>query len=267
MGLIGGSIGLAARRRRLAETVVGVVRAADRVARVASCDCVDRVTADLAEGCRDADLVVVATPVASIAGAVREARRLAAPNALITDGGSTKAQIVADVGDGAPRFVAAHPLAGDHRSGPEAARADLFEGAVTVLTPTDANGPDAVAAARAFWEALGSRVVEMAPERHDELLALTSHVPHVAASAVAATTPAEALSLASTGWADTTRVAAGSPELWRDILLANPAPIAGGLRRLAEELEAYAAALDRRDADTLLRLFNEGKQRRDALGS
>ncbi|MEQ8848535.1 prephenate dehydrogenase/arogenate dehydrogenase family protein [Botrimarina sp.] len=267
VGLIGGSVAAAARRRGLAERVVGVVRSAERIGRVEACDLVDEVTADLAAGCRDADLVVIATPVGTIAALALEAAEHASADAVLTDGGSTKAGIVAHVTRRCPRFVGAHPLAGDHRTGPEAARHDLFDGAVTVLTPTDDNPDDAVGAARRFWEALGSRVVTTTPERHDELLALTSHVPHVAAAAVAATTPADAMPLAATGWADTTRVAGGSPDLWREILLANPGPIAAGLRRLATEIEAYAAALDRRDADALQRLLTEGKRRRDALGS
>lgn len=273
VGLIGGSVALALREKNLAKRVVGVVRSAERVQRVLDCGVVEEATADLESACGGADVVVVATPVGSIARTALEAAQHAAPDALVTDGGSTKAGIVAQVeahwptdGDGLA-FVGAHPLAGDTRTGPEAARADLFEGAVTVLTPSPQTPPDALRAAREFWESLGSTVVETTPERHDELVALSSHVPHVAAAAVAATTPEEALALAATGWADTTRVAAGSPTLWREILLANPTPIAGALRRLGKELEAYAAALDAGDGDTIERLLEEGRQRRDALGS
>ncbi|TWT95994.1 prephenate dehydrogenase [Botrimarina colliarenosi] len=273
VGLIGGSVALALRQRGLAKRVIGVVRSADRVQRVLDCGVVDEATADLESACGGADLVVVTTPVDSIARMAVEAAQHAAPDALVTDGGSTKAAIVAAIdahwptdGDGLA-FVGAHPLAGGHLSGPDAARADLFEAAVTVLTPSAATPAAALRRARQFWEGLGSTVVEMSPERHDQLVALTSHVPHVAAAAVAATTPAEALALAATGWADTTRVAAGSPELWREILLANAAPIADGLRRLGQELEAYAAALDAGDGDAIQRLLEEGRQRRDALGS
>lgn len=274
VGLIGGSVALALRERGLAKEVVGVVRSAESKARLEELGLVDRVTTDHREAFAGAQVIVVATPVGAIVSEVARALEEATNGALITDAGSTKAEIVAltrgsTEREDAPAFIGAHPLAGDHRSGPEAARADLLEGATTVITPTFEAGElettrDGV---RGFWEALGSNVIEMLPARHDELLALTSHVPHVAAAAVAATTPAEALPLAATGWADTTRVAAGSALLWREILLANRAPIAGGLRQLIKELEAYAAALDSGDGDTLERMLEEGRLRRDALGS
>lgn len=271
--MIGGSAARALRERELAKKVVGVVRSAERAQQIEALGLVDEATESLEAGCAGADLVIVATPVDLIAPVACLAAQHAAPEALVTDGGSTKRAIVEAVeshwpsdGDGLA-FVGAHPLAGDTQTGPEAARADLFYGAVTVLTPTDKTPPEALASARALWEGLGSRIVELTPERHDELLASTSHVPHVAAAAVASTTPSEALDLASTGWADTTRVAAGSAALWRAILLANAAPIAGGLRELTKELEAYAAALDAGDGDTIERLLEAGRQQRDALGS
>ncbi len=273
VGLIGGSVALALRERQMAKRVIGVVRSAERVQRVLDCGVVEEATADLESACAGADLVVVCTPVGLIAASALEAAQHAAPGALVTDGGSTKATIVRYVAARWPTdaeglaFVGAHPLAGDTRTGPESARADLFEGAVTVITPSPDAPERAVRAARRLWEGLGSKVVEMTPERHDELLALSSHVPHIAAAAVAATTPEEALPLTATGWADTTRVAAGSPPLWRDILLANPQPIAGALRRLGQELEAYAAALEAGDGDTIERLLEEGRRKRDALGS
>ncbi|MEN0111029.1 MAG: prephenate dehydrogenase/arogenate dehydrogenase family protein [Planctomycetota bacterium] len=273
VGLLGGSVAAALRERGLAERVVGVVRTAERARQTEACGLVDEATERFAAGVADADLIVVATPVQRIAAQAIAAAAHAAPAALVTDVGSTKASIVAaaEAGwpttDGAPAFVGAHPLAGDHRSGPEAARADLLDGATVVVTPTAHTPSEAVERCEALWQALSATVVRLTPDRHDELLALSSHVPHVAASAVAATTPPEALALAATGWADTTRVAAGGAELWRQILLDNPRPVAAGLRRLAEELGAYADALDAADADTLERLLQLGKDRRDALGS
>jgi prephenate dehydrogenase len=273
VGLIGGSVALALRERQLAKKVIGVVRSADRVQRVLDCGVVDEATADFELACSGADLVVVATPVGLIASSALEAAQHAAPGALVTDAGSTKATILRAIEANWPTdaeglaFVGAHPLAGDTRTGPEAARAGLFEGAVTVLTPTPNTPERALRHARRFWESIGSKIVELSPERHDELLAVSSHVPHIAAAAVAATTPDDALPLTATGWADTTRIAAGAPSLWRDILLANPAPIAGALRRLGQELEAYAAALDDGDGETIERLLEAGRRKRDALGS
>lgn len=273
VGLIGGSVALSLRERGLAKRVVGVVRTEERAEQAMALGVVEEATTDFETACGGADLVVIATPVGSIARFACMASLHAAPDALVTDAGSTKAEIVAAVdshwpsdGDGLA-FVGGHPLAGGHQTGPEAARANLFEGATTILTPTEATPPEATARLTRMWTDMGATVVEMTPERHDELVALTSHVPHVAAAAVAATTPHDALALAATGWADTTRVAAGSATLWREILLANRQPIAGGLRRLAEELTAYATALDAGDGDTVEQLLEEGRRRRDALGS
>jgi prephenate dehydrogenase len=265
-------VALAVRQRGLAKRVIGVVRSPERVGRVEACGVVDEVTADAVAACGGADLVVVATPVDTIARWALEAAQHAAPDALVTDAGSTKAAIIAAVEAGWPSdgdglaFVGAHPLAGDHRTGPEASQGDLFDGATTILTPTSATPPKALAAARALWEGMGSVVVEMTPDEHDRAVALTSHVPHVAASAVAAVTPEAVLGYTASGWADTTRVAAGSPSLWREILLANSRPVSEGLRRLSQELDAYAAALDRQDGVALETLLEEGRRIREARG-
>jgi prephenate dehydrogenase len=274
-GLIGGSVGLALRERKLAGRTVALARSEESARRVLRAGVVDEATTSAGEALLEADVVVVATPVGQVAESVLAALRLARADALVTDAGSTKGSIVAAVAAGLasvdrgnlPAFVAAHPLAGDHRTGPESARGGLFQGAVTVLTPSADTPAEAVARARAFWSSLGSRVEVLSPETHDAMLALTSHVPHVAAAAVAATTPAEALPMAATGWADTTRIAGGSPELWRDILLANRGPVAAGLRSLGDMLRAYAVALDAGDGPTVERLLAEGRRRRDALGS
>lgn len=262
---------LALRERELAAEVVGVVRSETSRERLGALGLLDSITLDHGEAFAGAEVIVVATPVGSIVGEVKRAQAEAEAGALITDVGSTKADIVAATRSSPPRdkppvFVGAHPLAGDHRSGPEAARAELFHGATTVVTPSDATRREFVVEACRFWESLGSNALEMTAERHDQLLALTSHVPHIAAAAVAATTPDEALPLAATGWADTTRVAAGSASLWREILLANPGPIAAGLRELAKELGAYATALDAGDGDTLERMLEAGRRRRLARG-
>jgi prephenate dehydrogenase len=274
-GLIGGSVALALRERKLAGSTIALARSDQSAQRVLRAGVVDDATTNPGEALLEADVIVVATPVGRVAESVLAALRLARADALVTDAGSAKGSIVAEVTAGLAgidrrslaAFVAAHPLAGDHRTGPEAARAGLFQGAVTVLTPTLATPAEALDRARTFWSSLGSRIEFLSPETHDAMLALTSHVPHVAAAAVAATTPAEALAMAATGWADTTRIAGGSPELWRDILLANRGPVAEGLRALGDMLRAYAVALDAGDGATVERLLDEGRRRRDALGS
>ncbi len=267
VGLIGGSIALALRERGLADRVTGIARSPERADNLLQLGLVDEATDDLGAGLKGADLVVSCLPVGKIADSLLMAAQHTAPGALLTDAGSTKGEIVAKVEAKVAGFVGSHPLAGDHRTGPEAARADLLDGALSIVTPTASTSPATIAAAKQLWESLGSRVEAMSPAEHDRVLALTSHVPHVVAAALAAHTPEEVLRLAATGWADTTRVAAGSPTLWRDILLANREAVTLGIKSLSEELAAYSEALAEADGNKIEQLFAEGKRRRDALGS
>lgn len=270
VGLIGGSIGLALRRRGLAGRVIGVGRreATLRVARRSGA--IDRGTTDLQRGVREAQLTVVCTPVAAIAASCREVAAACPAGALITDAGSTKASIVAALEGGLERgvrFVGSHPLAGSEQRGPEAARADLFEGRTVIMTPTRSTRPADYATIRRFWESLGAGVVRMAPEMHDRVVAATSHVPHLAAAAVALSVPSGQQALSAGGLRDTTRVAAGDPTLWRQILMDNRQAVLAALRPLEEALTALHEALRQGDADALERLLRKAKRKRDALGS
>ena len=273
VGLIGGSIGLAVRKRGLAKQVVGIGRSSERLAQARDLAAIDRGTVNLAEGVQDADLVVVCTPVASIVQRVQEASSAAPPHAVLTDAGSTKREIVTQLDSTVssslpgPQYVGSHPLAGDHRTGCEFARADLFENRVTVITPTSHTSRAATSTVTEFWQALGSRVVEMSPEAHDQALAITSHLPHLVASAMSATTPGEYLPLTAGGWQDTTRLAAADPELWRQIFAANRAAVVEAVERFDMSLAALREALRTGDDQRLLQLLQEAKQVRDALGN
>lgn len=272
VGLIGGSVGLALRDRQLAKEVVGVGRNTEKLKRASELGAIDRGTASMEDGVAAAEFVVVCTPVNSIVEHVEQAATAAPRNAVLTDAGSTKREVVnlldASVNENnGPRFVGSHPLAGDHRSGCEFARADLFEKRTTVVTPTSDSEPAAVARVKAFWEFLGSRVVEMSPQVHDQALAITSHLPHLVASALADSTPGEYLPLTAGGWQDTTRVAAGDPELWRQILMANRTAVLEAIERFDVSLAALKTALLKGDDQRLLQLLQEARQARDALGS
>ncbi|MEX0613873.1 MAG: prephenate dehydrogenase/arogenate dehydrogenase family protein, partial [Pirellulales bacterium] len=205
VGLIGGSIGLALRERKLARKIVGVGRRQNSLDTARKIGAIDHGVTNLAEGVSEAQLVVVSTPVDTVAERVIQALAAAPPGALITDVGSTKEAIVAMV-DAAmalrrsgPRFVGSHPLAGDHRTGAEHARADMFEGRTVVVTRSDATRPAAVTEVSGFWQSLGATVTTMTPAKHDAALAITSHLPHVAAVALAAATPMELLRLTASG--------------------------------------------------------------------
>ena len=268
VGLIGGSIGLALRRRGLASQVIGIGHRAESLRVAQERGAVTQTTLDVATGVAAADLVIVCTPVGRVADDVRTASANCRAGALITDVGSTKAEIVAAVAGCLPRsvgFIGSHPLAGSERSGPAAAEADLFVDRVVVITPDDAARADDVQSLSDFWTGLGARVVRMSAAEHDRGLAATSHLPHLVAAALALATPVEVLQLTASGWADTTRVASGDPELWRQIFASNRAALLLALMRFDETLAGLRAAIERRDDDEVRQILAEAKQRRDAV--
>jgi len=269
IGLLGGSIGLALRRRGLARQVVGVGRDGQRLAQAVQAGVITEAAADLTAAVAHADVVVVATPVDRIEPMVRQVVAAADSAQIITDVGSVKAPIVdglADLPDEAP-FVGSHPLAGSERSGFEYADADLLEGRVVFVTPTDATPPRVTEQAGRFWEALGARVERMAAREHDRVMAAVSHLPHVVAAALAASVPTFPQHYFGSGFRDTTRLAAGSVEMWVPILLQNQSAVLESLRHFRDSIEDWERALAAADPRQLADLLAKGKQRRDALGS
>ena len=271
VGLIGGSVGLAAKARGAAGRVVGVDRDPNSIAKAQSVGAIDSGTTDLAAGVAGSQLVVVCTPVDRVAEVILAAARHVRPGTYFTDGGSTKGNIVAAVQGKLPpgvEYVAAHPLAGSEKAGAEHGRADLFAGRVTALI-VGKLGSDwgrTVTVGR-FWEALGSRVVLMNADEHDRTVAFTSHLPHAVAGAVAGITPKEWLHLSAGGFRDVTRVAAGDPDLWAAIFTANRDATLTALTAFNSRMNEFRKLLEAGDRDGLKRWLNEGKQVRDALGT
>jgi len=270
VGLIGGSIGLGLRQRKLAEKVIGVGRRQASLDKALACGAIHLGTTDFESGVADADVVIVATPVNSVADDVCRAT-VVAESALVTDVGSTKGEICSAIESSATavseRFVGSHPLAGDHRSGPEHARADLLDGKTVVVTPTTKTLDNAVSRVTEFWQSLGAQVQCMPPEQHDRALAATSHLPHLLASALAAQTPAEWLPLTATGWADTTRVAAGDPQLWTEIFTQNKQAVSETLVGLIDQLTELKVGLDEENWSQIHETLQNAKRIRDALGN
>lgn len=268
VGLIGGSVGLAAKARSVARSVVGTGRDPHNLTKAQLLGAIDRGTTNLADSVRESDLIVVCTPVDTIAGTILRAAPHCKSGAIFTDGGSTKANIVRDLGKSLPSgmsFVPAHPIAGSEKNGVENARADLFDKCLTILTPTDAGG--AVDRVTAFWKALGSRVISMSPEDHDKALASTSHLPHAVASAVAGVTSKNLLPLSGGGFRDVTRVASGDPHLWTAIFQANRDAVLAALSQFTTRLDEFRRLLESGDGAGLLQWLAEAKQVRDALGT
>jgi cyclohexadieny/prephenate dehydrogenase len=270
VGLIGGSVGLAAKARGVARRVVGVGRDPANLQAAVRRGAIDRFTTDQAEGVRGSSLVVFCTPVDRIADQVIEAANHCEPGTLLSDAGSTKAQIVRQVDrhirDGV-HFVGAHPIAGSEKRGVEHSRVDLFVDRVTIVTPSTFTDESAQFNVMDFWAALGSRVVTMNPETHDEVVAEVSHLPHVVAAAVAGATDVDLLPVTGGGFRDVTRIAAGDPWLWAAIFEANRDAVLTALRQFTTRLDEFRRMLEAGDRDGLVRWLSEGKQVRDALGT
>jgi len=269
VGLIGGSLALAARAAGMVGEVVGLGRSAANLRTALERGIIDRYSHDPAEAARDADLLVLAVPVRACAAVAAACAPVLRPGAVVTDVGSVKAPVVAAVEAVLPAgltFVGAHPIAGTEASGASAAFVDLFRGSRCVLTPGARSTPEAVASIRALWEAVGMRVEAMPAERHDAVLAWTSHLPHVLAfGAVTAVLDADATlpRWAGPSFRDATRVAASSPEMWTDIFLCNAAAVddaIAGFGRALADLRAAIAAQDATRVTAILARAQAGRR-------
>ncbi len=264
---------MAIRQRGLAEQVCGVVRRATIIADCERLGAVDLATGNLGSAIRGADLVVLCSPIGQMGALTREFLPYLEPDALVTDVGSVKGPIVAEleglIAKAGGHFVGSHPMAGSEKTGVHAARSDLFEGSLCALTPTPRSNPEAVVRIRQLWEAIGARVLSLTPAQHDDLVGRSSHLPHVVAAALAnyvlsPAHPKEQGALCAGGFRDTTRIASGSPEMWRDIALANREHLGRVLGVLIEDLQEFQRSLQQADSPAITEFFTAAKQRRDA---
>jgi prephenate dehydrogenase len=265
VGLIGGSVGLALRARGLARRVIGIGRNPEGLDEARRLGAIDEGTTEISRGVAEAEVAVVCTPVTRIGEDIRSAAEHGPELILVTDAGSTKRRIVEAVErDARSRavFVAGHPLAGSERRGAAHARADLFERRVCVLTPTERTPTDRLDRARAFWSMLGCQIVEITPDAHDRALALTSHLPHAVAAALAAAVPVEALALAAGAYRDGTRVAGSDAALWAGIFRENRVPVLQALEQFQNQLEWFRQALEADDEQGLRSWWETAKAHR-----
>lgn len=250
VGLIGGSLGMFLKQNAMADSVVGVGRRIENLKAAVELGAIDRYVSDAKDGVREADLVILATPVDTYERHVKEWGSCLKSGAIVSDVGSVKGALVEQVERLLPnnvRFVGAHPIAGKEKTGVAAGSVTLFKGARCILTPTKRTDPQALRTIRALWEAAGSVVLTMDPVLHDKVLGAVSHLPHIAAFAlinalteVQQTTPElDLLAYSGGGLRDTTRIAASSPEMWRDIFLWNR----DNLVRQIETYERYLRQL------------------------
>jgi len=275
IGLVGGSIALDVRRRGLAKSIVAATRRSETAATANRLKLVDHCGTDLAAACAGADLVIVCTPVGVCGEVARTIAPKLEPGCLVSDVGSVKQTVIADMAPHIPKgvhFVPAHPVAGTENSGPEAALHGLFEGRWCILTPLPGCDGEAVARLEAFWKALGSEVEKMDPANHDRILAITSHLPHLIAYTIVGTADdlgghlnSQVLKYAAGGFRDFTRIAASDPTMWRDVFMNNREAVLEVLQRFQEDLSYLQRAIRWGEGDKLFELFTRTREIRRAL--
>jgi prephenate dehydrogenase len=269
-GLIGASIGLALKRGGMARHVVGIGRRQESLDKAMGIGAVDATTLDPVEGCAEADLVILATPISALEGISRALADGLKSEAIVTDVASSKTRVIEIVCSslrGRPdvSYIPTHPMAGGEQTGPLAATPDLFRGAVCIFTPLTNTLPESKGQLTRMWHAMGASTVSMSPQMHDRIVAGISHVPHLAASALVSFLSEEQTALCGRGLLDTTRIASGSPGMWMDICRSNSGEIRRSLLDYIAALQDMADALSAGDMSRLRRVLEKAKEKRDRL--
>lgn len=272
LGLIGGSLALAARKAKIAQEIIGYGRSEKNLLQAQQLGAIDHYSLSVTAAVKDADIVVIAVPVNAIKSLLQSIKSELKADAILTDVGSVKQSIMKDVeevfGKDYSQFVPAHPIAGSEKSGIAAAQADLFVKHKVVITPMTQTSSQACAAVRLLWAATGADVVEMSAQRHDDYLALTSHLPHLLAysfmDTLAASVEVQAmLHYAAGGFRDFTRLAASDPVMWHDIFMANKTALLQQLESFCQQVEKLTAAIAQNDSAKLLGVLQSAKNLRD----
>jgi cyclohexadieny/prephenate dehydrogenase len=275
IGLIGSSIARDIKELGLAGELVISTRSEATLKRAEELGLGDRYVASAAEAVKGADLVIVSVPVGSSGVVAEQIAPNLKPGAILTDVGSTKASVIAQMAPHVPEgvhFIAGHPLAGTEKSGPDAGFAGLFRGRWCILTPLPEADPEALGRLRGFWVALGSRIDEMDPQHHDKVLAIVSHLPHIIAYNIVGTaddletvTESEVIKYSASGFRDFTRLAASDPTMWRDVCLHNKDAILEMLARFSEDLASLQRAIRWGEGDKLFELFSRTRTIRRSI--
>jgi prephenate dehydrogenase len=276
VGLIGGSFAGALRRSGAAAAITGFDRDGSALERAISLGVIDAAADSVREAVRGAELIIVAVPVRAIGPVLRDVALGMDATAVVTDVGSTKGDVLQtarqELRERFARFVPGHPIAGRETSGVEAATADLFKGARVVLTPAAETAPDAVDLVRGAWESAGGKVTQLAADDHDRIFAAVSHLPHLLSFALVSElaerpNAADLFGFAAGGFRDFTRIAASSPEMWRDVLLQNREAVLAELDRYQARLAVFRELIERGEGPGLQRLMSEARSARHAWGT
>jgi prephenate dehydrogenase len=272
VGLIGGSFARAVRKNSLAGHIAGFGRNEERLKAAVERGVVDSYDLDPAAACKGSDLVLFATPVESFMGLARRISSSLKKGALAVDAGSVKGGLVREMESLMPQgvhFVGCHPIAGGERSGADASRAELFEGALCIITKTEKSDPRAADDAASLWSSLGARVEYMSPEEHDRVYGFVSHLPHLLAYALMSAVGdmnADMLRLAGPGFLDTTRIALSPPALWSHICMLNRENLLDCLEGFSENVKRLGRYLEEGDTEALTRAFGRAQRLREGIG-
>ena len=271
VGLLGGSVGLTLKSRGLCGKVIGLGRSPASVEAGLEMGAIDEAADELVEAAAGADLVVVCTPVGSVAGVIEEVESFLEEDCVITDVGSTKQDIVRAVEQlrrAGSMFVGSHPMAGSEKKGVRNASAGLFDGATVFLTPTPSTDERAAGVIREMWERFGAKIVELEPEIHDRVMARTSHLPHIVAALLVAglrVLEEERIGLVGKGFLDTTRIASSDPEMWADICMSNLEEVREAVVTLRNDLDEFNLYLTEGEYEKIFEFFRSVKTLRDSF--
>lgn len=262
-GLLGGSIGMALKKRKLAGEVAGFFRNKHKISAAVKLGAVDSGTDNLKKAVENSDLVILCTPVSDILAKLKYNKRLLKNSPLITDIGSTKHQIVkAALG---LNFIGSHPLAGSETSGINAAKADMFCGSTCIITPERGCNKKNLSKLLLFWKNLGAKTAVMSPKEHDRILSFTSHLPHVMAYSLINSIPRDMIKFSAGGLNDTTRIASSSPKLWTDILTTNKKDVARAIEKLQKNIKAIKLAISENNPGKLIKILESAQKKRNHL--
>jgi len=272
VGSMGGSLARALRKNNSVKSIVGYGRNLERLNKAKELGVVDETCSELGDAIKDADIIVLATPLGAMQKILMALKDIISSESVITDVGSSKKFVIDAAkntfGKVPVNFVPAHPIAGTEKSGVESAKADLFEQRRVILTPQASTSSSAVETIRSMWQACGANVVEMQVEHHDEVLAATSHLPHMLAYSLVDTLARmddqqEIFEYAAGGFRDFTRIASSDPQMWHDICVANREQLVKMLHAFNEDLQRLTQAVEQADSEYLKDTFTRAKKARD----
>jgi prephenate dehydrogenase len=273
VGLIGGSLARALKAGGAVGEIVGYGRSIEPLQKAVELGVIDRYETDVAAAVQGSDVVLLGVPVGAMEKVLSELKPHLGASTILTDVGSTKGSVVEAAekvfGTLPPRFIPGHPIAGTEKSGVEASFAELYQDRRVILTPNEKSDPDALETVRQMWQQAGAEVIEMPVVHHDEVLAATSHLPHMLAFTLVDTLARledhdDIFRFAAGGFRDFTRIASSNPQMWHDICLNNREALLKMVGRFSEELAVLAAAIERGDGEAILQTFERAKSARDS---